>query len=88
MARLKAMPSRQSPKPRAKAPTVDQLVRRDCRAAFLLRFREGRRYVRERRNVLIDIGFGVLDLDRPLLIPPLGLGHDAAIHHPKPVMPP
>src|SRR3954468_6543349 len=76
---------------RGRPPHIETLsdLMRDYRcAAFLLCFREGRSYVRECCNVLVDVGFGVLDRDRPLLIPPVGLGHDATIHHRKPVMPP
>ena len=41
--------------------------------AFLLRFGQRCSYVVEGGNVLVDIGFGVLNRDGPLLVPPIGL---------------
>src|SRR5215471_5031122 len=56
--------------------------------AFLLRLRQRSSNVVECGDMLFDIGVGVLDRDRPLLIPPVRLRHHAAVHHPKPVMTP
>ena len=38
--------------------------------------------------MLIDVGVGVLDGDGPLLIPPVRLGHHAAVDHAEPVVTP
>src|SRR5579863_7807518 len=65
------------------------LVRdRNWRFAFLLRLRKRCCDVVERGEVLVDIGLGVLDRNRPLLIPPVGLRHHAAVDHGKPIVPP
>src|SRR4029077_10877256 len=39
-------------------------------------------------QVEVNIRFGVCYGDGPLLIPPIGLGHHAAIDHGKPILPP
>jgi len=38
--------------------------------------------------MLVYVCFSVLDRDRPLLVPPVGLGHYAAVDHGEPVMAP
>src|SRR5260370_27554709 len=38
--------------------------------------------------MLVDVGFGVLNRDGPLFIPPVGLSHYAAVDHGEPVVPP
>src|ERR1039458_7581134 len=63
---------------------------RDCNwgGALLLRFRERGSDVVERREMMVDVGLGVLDRNRPLLVPPVGLSHHAAIDHAEPVVSP
>src|SRR5690242_13966787 len=56
--------------------------------ALLLRLRQRGRDVSERRQMLINVGFGVLHADGPLLVPPVRLRHHSAIDHAEPVMPP
>ena len=65
----------------------DFLVCRDCHS-LLLGGRQGRGNIFERGKMLINVGFSVLYGDRPLLIPPVGLCHDAAVDHAKPVVSP
>src|SRR5215469_12305787 len=65
-----------------------RLVRDHGRAALLLRFRQSRRHVAKRCDMLVYVGFRMLDRDGPLLIPPVRLSHYAAVDHAKPVVPP
>ena len=56
--------------------------------ALLLRLCECGCDIVERGEVLVDVGFGVLNGNRPLLVPPVRLRHHAAIDHAEPVVPP
>src|SRR5579863_3328588 len=58
------------------------------RIALLLGFGERCGNVVESSQMLFNVGIGVLHRDRPLLIPPVGLRHHAAVDHAEPVMPP
>src|SRR5579864_2592252 len=62
----------------AKIPTLHEncsvcYFGRHALTAFLLRFRERRRYVFKRGQMLVDVGLGMLNGNGPLLIPPVGL---------------
>src|ERR1700730_13318194 len=57
-------------------------------AAFLLCFGKPGSDFLEGSEVLVNVGFGVLYGDRPLLIPPVGLRQHAAVHHAEPILPP
>src|ERR1700688_1694995 len=59
-----------------------------CDTALLLRLSERGGDFFKHREVLVDVGFGVLYRDSPLLVPPVGLRQHAAIHHRKPIMAP
>src|SRR5712664_2094415 len=54
-------------------------------AALLLHFCKGRSDFLEDSEVLVDIRFGMLNADSPLLVPPIGLGEHAPIDHAEPV---
>src|ERR1700675_3336053 len=58
---------------RGARPTLIKLVRDHGRRTLLLRLRQRRSYIRESRDVLVDVGFGVLNGNRPLLVPPVRL---------------
>src|SRR5579871_1462420 len=60
----------------------------DALAAFLLGLRQRCGDIVERGQVLVDVSVGVLDGNRPLLIPPVRLSHYTAIDHAEPVMTP
>src|SRR5580692_6967472 len=75
----------------AEARTVlatDSVAGADGDVRLFLRFRQSRGDFSERRYVPVDVRFGVRYGNGPLLIPPIGLGHYAAIHHGKPIMTP
>src|ERR1700722_8182359 len=59
-----------------------------CDTALLLRLSERGGDFFKHREVLVDVGFGVLYRDGPLLVPPVRLCEHAAIHHRKPIMAP
>src|SRR6202140_5560780 len=59
-----------------------------CSQPLVLRRCQRLRDVRKCRQMLVDVGLGVLHGNRPLLIPPVRLAHHATIHHAEPVMPP
>src|SRR6185369_6641272 len=56
--------------------------------AFLLCLSQCGGHIFERRQVLVDIGLGVLDGDGPLFVPPVRLRHYPAVDHGEPVVPP
>src|ERR1700740_1272180 len=56
--------------------------------AFSLRLGQGRSDLVKHRQVLVDVRFGVLHGDGPLLVPPIRLRQNAAIDHSEPVVPP
>src|SRR5690349_18579920 len=70
------------------SPIACRVSVRGNRGSFLLRLRQRRRQVFERRNVLVNVGLGVLHRHCPLFIPPVGLRHHAAVHHSEPVVTP
>src|SRR5271154_320397 len=57
-------------------------------AAFLLRVSKRGGQVCKRGEMLVDVRFGVLHRDGPLLVPPIGLGEDAAVNHAEPKVAP
>src|SRR4029077_5799985 len=59
-----------------------------CQATLLLRLRERGRDLFKHRKMTVNVCFGVLNRDGPLLVPPIGLGEHAAIDHAKPVVSP
>src|SRR5712692_5609893 len=59
-----------------------------CHTPLLLRLCKRRRDLFERREMLVDVGFGVLNGDGPLFIPPIELSQHAAIDHGEPVVAP
>src|SRR5271169_2826240 len=58
-----------------------------CTALELRCCKAGRDFI-EHREMLVDVGFRVLDGDGPLLVPPVGLRQDAAVNHREPVVAP
>src|ERR1700720_380748 len=56
--------------------------------ALLLRVSQRRGNFFKHGKMLVDVRFGVLHRDGPLLVPPVGLGEHAAIYHRKPVVAP
>src|ERR1700687_5049874 len=60
----------------------------DWGGALLLRFRQRGGDVIEGRQVLVNVGLGMLNRDGPLLIPPIGLRHHTAVDHAEPVVTP
>src|SRR2546428_1960453 len=60
----------------------------ECEAAFLLRFRECGRDFLKHDEVLVNVGFRMLNGDGPLLVPPIGLREYPAIDHAEPVVAP
>src|SRR5205823_9084408 len=59
-----------------------------CQASLLLCLPERRRDFFKNGEVLVNVGFRVLNGDGPLLVPPIGLREYAAIDHGEPVVPP
>src|SRR5580700_407935 len=62
------------------------LVRRDGDRLLFLGLRQGRSDFSEDLEVHRDVFLGVLHRDGPLLVPPVGLRHDAAIDHGEPIV--
>src|ERR1700719_1479521 len=56
--------------------------------ALLLRLSQRGSNFLKHREMLVDVGLGVLHRDGPLLVPPIRLREHAAIYHRKPVMAP
>src|ERR1700686_1518933 len=71
-------------------PTRANLMRGQCRLAdaFLLGFGERCGDIVESGQMLVDVSLGVLNRNRPLLVPPVGLRHYTAVDHGEPVMTP
>src|SRR5256885_16717684 len=59
-----------------------------CQASLLLCLRKRRRDFFKNGEVLVNVGFRVLNGNRPLLVPPIGLREDAAIDRGEPVVAP
>ena len=70
------------------AEIVKCLVGRECSRSPLLGFGQRGCEIFERGEVLLNILFGVLHRDRPLLVLPVRLRHHTAVHHAKPVVAP